>query len=151
MQHSIISNPDRDGARPMQWLQTRPGEYCLIRVGAAETDGVYSFVEIISDPGDGTPLHLHANEDEHIAVLEGTARIAYGDKIFDAEAGSFVTLKRNIAHAWGNRSASRLRIAAIAYPGGVEEALRIIAEGSETDIRAIADRFGVQHLGPTPF
>ena len=151
MQGSVISNPDLDATRPMQWLQTRPGEYCLIRVSAAQTNGVYSFVEIVSDPGDGTPLHLHTNEDEHIAVLEGTARIAHGDKIFDAEAGSFVTLKRNIAHAWGNRSASRLRIAVIAYPGGVEEALRVIAAGSEADIRAIADRFGGQHLGPTPF
>jgi quercetin dioxygenase-like cupin family protein len=135
----------------MQWLQTRPGEYCLIRVRAADTDGVYSFVEIVSDPGDGTPLHLHTKEDEHIIVLEGTARFALGDKIFDATAGELLTLKKNVPHAWGNRSTARLRIAVIAYPGGVEEALRVITAGSEADIRAIADRFGVQHLGPTPF
>ncbi len=141
----------KDGARPMEWLQTRPGEHCMIRVDATETNGSYSFVEIVSDPGDGTPLHLHTKEDEHIFVLEGTARMAYGDKIFDAEAGSLVTLKRNIPHAWGNRSDRRLRIAVIAYPGGCEEALRAIAKGSKADLLAIAERVGVQHLGPAPF
>jgi mannose-6-phosphate isomerase-like protein (cupin superfamily) len=123
-------------------------------VDSTETNGAYSFVEIASDPGDGTPLHLHTKEDEHLFVLEGTARIAYGDKIFDAEAGSLVTLERNIPHAWGNRSDRQLRIAVIAYPGGCEAALRAIAESSKSSkaqLLAIAERFNVQHLGPTPF
>lgn len=94
---------------------------------------------------------MHRSEDEHIVVIEGTARIAYGDKLFDAEAGSIVTLLKNIPHAWGNRSNSRLRIAVIAYPGGAEEALRIIAKGGVIDFPALAERFGVQHIGPTPF
>ena len=75
-----------------EWLRTRSGERCLIRLSAADTNGVYSLVEIVSSPGDGTPLHVHENEDEHIIVLQGTACIAYGDKIFDAEAGKVVTL-----------------------------------------------------------
>jgi mannose-6-phosphate isomerase-like protein (cupin superfamily) len=133
------------------WLQTRPGERCLIRVPAADTNGAYSLVEIVSDPGDGTPLHFHQNEDEYLFVLEGTARVAVGDKIFDAQAGTMVRLPRNIPHAWGNRSDLRLRIAGICYPGGVEEALRIVAGGGLIDIPALAERFGVVALGPAPF
>ena len=133
------------------WLQTRPGERCLIRVPAADTNGAYSLVEIVSDPGDGTPLHVHQNEDEYLFVLEGTARVAVGDKIFDAQAGTMVRLPRNIPHAWGNRSDLRLRIAGICYPGGVEEALRIVAGGGLIDIPALAERFGVVALGPAPF
>jgi uncharacterized RmlC-like cupin family protein len=53
-------------------------------------------VEVISSPGDGTLMHAHQNEDKHIVVLERTARIAYGDKVFDAEAGKVVTLLRKI-------------------------------------------------------
>jgi mannose-6-phosphate isomerase-like protein (cupin superfamily) len=108
----------------------------------ADTSSAYPLVEIVSDPGDGTSLHVHQNEDEHIFVLEGTAHFAFGDKIFDAEAGTLLTLSRIVPHAWGNRSCSRLRIAVIAYPGGVEEALRIIARGGETDLPALAERFG---------
>jgi quercetin dioxygenase-like cupin family protein len=134
-----------------EWLETRSGERCLIRLSAADTNGVYSLVEIVSSPGDGTPLHVHENEDEHIIVLEGTARIAYGDKIFDAEAGKVVTLLRKIPHAWGNRSNSQLRIAVVAFPGGVEEILRLIARSDEADLPALAERFGVRRVAPAPF
>src|SRR5262249_28796207 len=112
---------------------------------------------IVSEPGDGTPLHVHQNEDEHLLVLEGTARFALGDRIFDAEAGTMVTLPRNIPHAWGNRSGSRLRIAGIACPGGVEGVLRVIAGGGVVtghvviDIPALAESLGVIALGPAPF
>ena len=149
MSRSISSNslPDRNA----NWLQTRPGERCLIRVPAADTNGVYSFVEIVSDPGDGTPLHVHQNEDEYLFVLEGTARCALGDKIFDAEAGTMVMLPKDIPHAWGNRSTSKLRMVFICYRGGVEEAMCIIAEGNVTDLPALAARLGVTVLGPTPF
>jgi Mannose-6-phosphate isomerase len=148
MSHSISSNslPDRN-----EWLQTRPGERCLIRVPAADTNGVYSFVEIVSEPGDGTPLHVHQNEDEYLFVLEGMGRFALGDRIFDAEAGTMVTLPKNVPHAWGNRSTSKLRIAVICHPGGAEDAMRIIAKGEVVDISALAAKFGVTVLGPTPF
>ena len=100
MSRSVSSNSLPDCNERANWLQTRPGERCLIRVPAADTNGAYSFVEIVSDPGDGTPLHVHRNEDEYLFVLEGTVRLALGDKIFDAEAGTMVTLPKNIPHAW---------------------------------------------------
>jgi mannose-6-phosphate isomerase-like protein (cupin superfamily) len=150
MSRSVSSNslPDRND---QAWLQTRPGERCLIRVPAADTNSIYSVVEIVSDPGDGTPLHVHQNEDEYLFVLEGTARFALGDKMFDAEAGTMVTLPKNIPHAWGNRSTSKVRIAAICYPGGVEEAMRVIAKGEVVDLPALAAKLGVIVRGPTPF
>ena len=145
-QDPLPSRNDSEG-----WLRTRSGERCLIRLSAADTNGVYSLVEIVSSPGDGTPLHVHENEDEHIIVLEGTARIAYGDKIFDAEAGKVVTLLSKIPHAWGNRANSQLRIAVVAFPGGVEEILRLIARSDEAGLPALAERFGVRRIGPAPF
>ena len=149
MSRSVSSLLDRN--EKANWLRTRPGERCLIRVPAADTNGAYSFVEIVSEPGDGTPLHVHQHEDEYLFVLEGTARLVVGDRIFDAEAGTMVALPKNIPHAWGNRSDSPLRIVGIAYPGGVEEALRIIAGGGLIDVPALATRFGVIALGPAPF
>ena len=151
MNHSASSTSLPNRNEQANWLQTRPGERCLIRVPAADTNGAYSLVEVVSDPGDATPLHVHENEDEYLFVLEGTARFALGDKIFDAEAGTMVTLPKRIPHAWGNRSGSRLRGAGICCPGGVEEALRIIAGGGVIDVPAVAERFGVSVLGPAPF
>ena len=135
----------------IEWLETRPGEHCLIRVSAKDTHGLYSLVEIVSEPGDGTPLHTHEREDEHLVVLEGTVRIAYGDKLFDGQAGDVVTLRKGIPHAWGNRSSAPLRIAVLAFPGGIEEILYLIANGSQADVLALAERFQVQIIGPAPF
>ena len=137
--------------RSEKWLETRPGEHCLIRVSAKDTNGLYSVVEIVSDPGDGTPLHVHEREDEHLVVLEGAARIAYGDKVFDGQTGDVVTLRHGIPHAWGNRSKAPLRIVFVVLPGGCEEALELIANGRPTDIPAIAEKFQIRVIGPTPF
>jgi quercetin dioxygenase-like cupin family protein len=134
-----------------EWLTTRPGEHCLVRVSAKDTHGLYSLVEIVSDPGDGTPMHIHEREDEHIAVLEGTARIAYGDKVFDCRAGDIATLRKGISHAWGNRSSAPLRIAVLVSPGGIEEILGLIVTASRADLPALAERFHVRIIGPAPF
>ena len=134
-----------------EWFETRPGEHCLIRVSAKDTRGLYSLVEIVSDPGDGTPLHIHEKEDEHIAVLEGTVRIAYGDKVFDCHAGDVVTLRKGIPHAWGNRSSAPLRMAVLACPGGIEAILELIVNAKPADIPALAETFRVRNVGPAPF
>jgi mannose-6-phosphate isomerase-like protein (cupin superfamily) len=131
-----------------RWLQTRPGERCLIHVSAADTNGAYSVVEIVSDPGDGTPVHIHQNENEHFIILEGTAHIAHNDKTFDAAAGTAVTLGKGIPYAWCNLSDSPLRMAVIALPGGCEEILRLIAKGGDSDIMALTEKFGVRNVGP---
>ena len=133
------------------WLKTRPGERCFIRVPANQTGGVYSAVEITSEPGDATPLHCHAHEDEHLMVLEGIAKVAVGGQVFCAKSGEAVRLPRHLPHSWGNRSSKLLRVVVVAMPGGVEEALRIIAAGDLRELQMVAQRFGVTNLGPPPF
>lgn len=131
-----------------EWLQTRPGERCLIRISAADTNGAYSVVEAVAEAGDSTPVHVHQNEDEHFLILEGVARIAYGDKTFDVAAGETISLRRGVPHAWGNASASPLRMVVMVSPGGCEEALRIIAKGGDIDLAAIAKKFNIRIVGP---
>jgi mannose-6-phosphate isomerase-like protein (cupin superfamily) len=130
------------------WLQTRPGERCLIRVSAAETNGAYSVVEIVSSPGDCTAVHVHQNEDEYILVLEGTARIVCGGRIFDAPAGASVALARNVPHAWGNPSNSPLRMLVTTTPGGIEDILRTIVQADNINLGTLSKEFEVQRVGP---
>jgi quercetin dioxygenase-like cupin family protein len=124
-----------------EWLQTRPGERCLIRVAAAETNGAYSVVEIRSHPGDSTPMHVHQNGDEHFLILEGTARIVRGNETFDAPTGTTVALPRHIPHAWGNASGSTLRMVVTCWPGGCEA-------GGDIDLKALGAKFGGRRVGP---
>jgi quercetin dioxygenase-like cupin family protein len=132
-----------------EWLVARPGERFSIRIPASATNGSYSVTEIVSSPGDSTPIHLHENEDEHILVLEGTARILCGDKTFDATAGKVVSLARGIQHAWGNPTDTPIRLMSTATPGGCEEALRLIAKGIDPqDLPALSAKFAIRVLGP---
>ena len=131
-----------------EWLQTRPGDHRLIRVAAAETNGDYSVVEILSQPGDSTPMHVHQNEDEHFLILEGTARVVRGDETFDAPAGTTVALPRHIPHAWGNATNSTLRMVVTCWPGGCEAILPLIARGGAIDVKALGAKFGVRRVGP---
>jgi quercetin dioxygenase-like cupin family protein len=145
MKHNETINNERRG----EWLQSRPGERFLIRIPAAATNGSYSVTEILSSPGDSTPIHVHKNEDEHILVVEGTARILYGDKTFDAAAGTVITLARGIPHAWGNPTDTALRLLFTVAPGGVEEVLQLIAtSGEQLDLQALANKYAVRIIGP---
>ena len=124
-----------------------PSHSCIVRKHAAPVCSR----EIVSKPGDGTTLHVHEKEDEHMLVLEGTARIAYGDNRFNAQAGELVSLRRGIPHAWGNRSNSDLRIVTLISPGGCEELLRLIPKTPFAELPALAGWFHIRALGPTPF
>jgi mannose-6-phosphate isomerase-like protein (cupin superfamily) len=109
--HSI---PEQDRG---EWLQVTPGERFKIRVPSAQTMGAYSVIEVVADPGNGVPLHIHNKEEEHFIVLEGTLDIANGDRRWDAPAGASVTVKRGVPHAWCNPSDPPLRMLVIFSPG----------------------------------
>src|SRR5436190_17314612 len=94
-----------------EWLQSRSGERFSIRIPASATNGTYSVTEFLSSPGDSTPVHLHEKEDEHILVLEGTARVLYGDKKFDVSAGTAASPDRGCSRAWGDRTDNRSTLA----------------------------------------
>jgi quercetin dioxygenase-like cupin family protein len=104
--------------------------------------------EIVSSPGDSTPLHVHRKEDECAVVLEGVAKIVYGNEVIHAEAGTSILLKRGIPHGWGNPTDKPIRVLMIATPGGCEQALLIIARGGRVDYQAIAEQFEITRVGP---
>ena len=70
-----------------KWLQATPGERFTIRTSVEEPDGNFTVLEVVADPGNGVPMHIHANEDEHFIVLDGTLHIANGDTTLDSAAG----------------------------------------------------------------
>ena len=82
-----------------EWLQITPGERFKIRTSAQETEGAFATLELVADPRNGVPMHIHNNEDEHFIVLEGTLHIANGDKTLDAPTGTTVTVTKGVPHA----------------------------------------------------
>ena len=132
-----------------EWLQVTPGERFKIRVSSAQTLGAYSVIEIVADPGNGVPLHIHNKEEEHFIVVEGTLDIANGDRRWDAPAGTSVTVRRGVPHAWCNPSDTPLRMLVVFSPGQIDGLFRATAGVDDVDkIAAIAARYGTKLVGP---
>jgi mannose-6-phosphate isomerase-like protein (cupin superfamily) len=140
--HSQPIDPEQSA----EWRESQPGEWFRICKSAAQTNGAYSVVEILAERGHETPIHVHENEDEHFVVVEGTAHMVRGDETFEATAGAAISLRKGIPHAWGNRSDTPLRLVVTNVPGGIEEALQLLANG--VDVLAVAEQFAIRAVGP---
>jgi quercetin dioxygenase-like cupin family protein len=107
-----------------------------------ETAGAVTLLEGVVAPGEGPPLHVHANEDESIFVLEGRLRVRLQDAVREAPAGSFVFIPRGTAHTWQNTGdgAARFLVGFTPAAPGME---RFFERGAEFDADTwIAEGFG---------
>ena len=130
------------------WLQVTPGERFRIRTSVKETKGIYTMLELIADPRNGVPMHIHQNEDEHFIVLEGSLHIASGDQRFDAPAGTTVTVGKGVPHAWCNLMDIPLRMLIVFSPGNIEDLFKATAARESDDIAALAAKYGTLLVGP---
>lgn len=136
------------------WMEVTPGEIFKIRTSASETDGVYTMLEIIADPRNGVPMHVHANEEECFVVLEGNLHLTRGEDRLNLFAGDAATVRRNTPHAWCNLSHRPVRFLVIFSPGAMEKAFRRIGSMTDADFSAIsetAEGDGSTIVGPPPY
>jgi quercetin dioxygenase-like cupin family protein len=138
--------------RENEWSEVIRGERYIIRTSSAETNGVYSMLEVVADPRNGVPMHVHDNADEHFIILEGKAFIANGDTRAEVAAGSSITITRGVPHAWCNPSEDTpVRMLVIFSPGGLEELFRKHATTEPAEMTALANKYGTRVTGPALF
>ena len=116
-----------DAARP---FAVPPGEGTTIQGPAGgpltfkargeQTGGALTAIENVIAPGDGPPLHVHANEDEAWWVIDGTLRFRLGEETAEAPAGTFVFVPRTVPHAFQNVGETPARILVLFTPAGME-------------------------------
>ena len=144
--------PSDSPKRENQWSDVIRGERFIIRTSSAETNGAYSMLEVVADPRNGVPMHVHDNADEHFIILEGKAFIANGDTRAEVAAGSSITITRGVPHAWCNPSEDApVRMLVIFSPGGLEELFRKHARTEPAEMTALANKFGTRITGPALF
>jgi quercetin dioxygenase-like cupin family protein len=144
-------------------VSLRPGEGRTIRgpvggpltfkVRAEDTAGRLTALENLIPPGEGPPLHRHANEDEAWQVLEGELRFRLGDAISHAPAGTFVFVPRGVEHCFQNIGDTPARILVLFTPGGMEqffERFAALPEGADIPeaFRSIGNEVGMSVVGP---
>lgn len=86
-----------DEMRAVRW---GPAGVVRILAGADSTDGTFSVVEAIEEPGSAAPLHVHHGEAEAFYILEGAIELTCGEDSLTASAGDFVYTPRDVPHKY---------------------------------------------------
>ena len=128
------------------------GSEILHRANSGETDGVFSVVELVNDPGTGVSLHVHEHEDELAYVLDGEIEVTLGDDKMKAVPGVLALLPRDIPHGFTNTGAKPSRILDVIMPGRFDQYfvdmhnLYLNGEPAQDKADELARKYGIRYL-----
>jgi quercetin dioxygenase-like cupin family protein len=72
----------------------------IIKISGEDTNGEYGLVEITVRVGEGSPWHVHPDEDEWFYVLDGEFTFYVGDARLSLLAGSFAFAPKGVPHTF---------------------------------------------------
>jgi quercetin dioxygenase-like cupin family protein len=107
------------GQGPTIWAAS---DVYTVKATAAQTGGLFGFIDVSVPPGGGPEPHAHNDQAETFYLLSGELEFLDGDRAFTAVAGDFVHVPRGIRHRFKNRSAHTAKMIFMFTPGGPEEA-----------------------------
>jgi quercetin dioxygenase-like cupin family protein len=138
------------------------GGVLTIKATSEETDGAFLLFEDVMSQGKTTPLHVHANEDETLYVLEGEILVHIDGEDHPVGPHGVAVAPRGVPHAFLVTSQTA-RVLTLQTPGSAEAFYRGASEPASADadpsgpvdfdrVREAAERSGgMQVLGPPPF
>ena len=145
-QQPIVSAPG-DGDR-----LNIAGSQILHRAKSGETDGVFSVVELVNEPGTGVSLHVHEHEDELVYVVDGEIEVTLGDGKMKAVPGVLALLPRGIPHGFTNTGSKPSRVLDVILPGRFDQYfvdmhnLYLNGDPAEGKVDDLARRYGIRYL-----
>ena len=80
----------------------------------------FNLAIITKQPGDGPPIHQHADEDDAFYVLEGDLTFIVEDAEVVAGAGTFVLVPPGVRHTFANRTETVTRFVNVHAPAGFD-------------------------------
>jgi quercetin dioxygenase-like cupin family protein len=138
------------------------GGLLTMKATAEETGGAFLLFEDFLSQGKTTPLHLHADEDEALYLLEGEVLVHIDGEDHAVGPRGLAFAPRGVPHAFMVTSPTA-RLLTLLTPGGAEGFYRGASEPAGADlgpsgpvdfarVRESAERSGgMQVLGPPPF
>ena len=137
------------------------GTLASVKAPSSVTNGRLSIVEFTHPVGFATPPHVHHREDEGFYLLSGSISGFCGDRIWQADEGSFIWLPQGVPHGYCVNGERTVRTLAITVPGGFDQFVVDLSEPAgervlpatvvvpELDaLLEIAARHGQEILGP---
>ncbi len=149
MSDSVVLEPGAGDTLPHQL-----GGSVTFKVRGEETGGAFFAFETEVAAGEGPPLHVHANEEEILYVLDGEARFRVRDDIRSAATGAFMFVPRGVPHCFQAVGERPARLLIAFTPAGMETFFsglsEAIARGSDPveAFRASGEAAGMSVVGP---
>ncbi len=136
-----------------QAIEGPVGGPLTFKVRGEQTGGRLTALENVIPPGQGPPLHTHADEDESWYVLEGALRFQIDGEVRDAPQGSFVFVPRGTPHCFRNTGERPARILVLFNPSGMErffDRFATLGEGrvDPAAFQSIGREVGMEVVGP---
>ena len=72
----------------------------IVKISGADTGGEFGLLEVTVRAGEGSPWHVHEDEDEWFYVLEGEFTIYVGEQRLSLTPGSFAFGPRGVPHTF---------------------------------------------------
>lgn len=132
-------------------------------VSGEQTGGLFCLFENRTDGQTKTPIHVHANDDETIYVVDGQMTAIVDGQVRTLSPGESIFLKRGIPHQLMNASNRPARYVLIGTPSVFEQFLaegglelrkgEVVGPPKPADIErltAAAPRFGITLLPDWP-
>ena len=133
----------------------------IVKISGAETGGAFGLLEVTVRAGEGSPWHVHPDEDEWFYVLEGEFTVYVGDQRLSLPAGAFAFGPKGVPHTFiGETDGAKALIGfqPFHFEGFLREVgelapervlpPRLEAPPDMARLFPIAERNGMQILGP---
>jgi quercetin dioxygenase-like cupin family protein len=132
-----------------------------LKATAEQTGGRFSLIEEVAPRGEGTPLHVHREDDETFYVLDGELTFYLdNEQPISASAGSFVHIPGGVVHAFkvDSETARYLIITTLQYERFYRATSkparsRTLPPERPLDMEKVMDaaqEYGIEALGPPP-
>jgi quercetin dioxygenase-like cupin family protein len=138
------------------------GTLMTLKATGATTGHAFGLIEQVLPAGFAPPLHVHHGEDEAFYILEGHLTFTCGEHTWEAPAGTFVFLPRDMVHGFRVAGDQPARLLQFNTPAGVEQmfveageparerALPPAAPPAVDKLLTLIGRYHVEIVGPPP-
>ncbi|BAY29576.1 cupin 2 domain-containing protein [Nostoc carneum NIES-2107] len=97
------------------------GDLYTFKAVGEDTGKAYALVEIIVQPQNGTPPHIHTHEDEAFYIQEGELEFQLNEQTLIATPGTFLHSPKGQLHRFTNIGTQPAKLLCWVTPAGLEK------------------------------
>ncbi|MBS1664745.1 MAG: cupin domain-containing protein [Bacteroidetes bacterium] len=119
-----------------------------VHLSGIETGNELSLFEAQMVTGCDSGLHVHANEDEAVYLLEGELELTIGDTLVTLKTGTSIFIPRNTPHRLRNKKVKTARMLLLNTPGTLDPFIKMAGVRMRNEDEKISAYPSPEQIGP---